>query len=220
MYDAIFGDDQGTQWRYEFIKEHMTGNSVIEVACGSGDLLSLLAQENKVTGIDIDEGMISLAQQKYPHLKNNVKVGNFLTFNQGHYDTLVCFGDSLNYLSNEKELEKFVENSITLANTIIIDMHHPYRLIEFKEGYEEEGVLPDLEYAYLLESKDDYLIHIINYLDGTFDSVHQWVFNPKILIEMYENKGCNVDVFTDFELGYPNIGEKVMLVITVGDNKA
>ena len=57
-------------------------------------------------------------------------------------------------------------------------------------------------------------IHTINFLDGNFDVIYQWVFDPKMLIERYESLGYKVKVLNDFtESEIQSTGEKVRYVI-------
>lgn len=213
-YDVLFGDDEGTRVRQAFVKRHAAGTHLLECACGSGDLLALLYQDYEVMGIDLDPEMIETALKKYPFLENHIQIGDFTDFHHDPFDTLVCLGDSLNYLLDRAALRQFVSHSLHLADTLILDCHHPYRLQEFADGYDEEGVAEGYEYAYQIQCEGETLIHVINYLDGTFDIIEQWVFDPRILIDLYEQQGCHVDVYTDFDTaGLAPIGEKAMLVI-------
>lgn len=212
-YDQLFGDQSGSQRYLDWLHSFTTSaGSVLEMACGTGDLLSLLAKNHEVSGFDLDPKMVKTAKEKYPELAENIYLDDFLkpkTIKK--VDALVCVNDSLNYILNLSDLKRFVNESIKFADELFLDSHHPYRLIEFEDGYLEEGSKNDFDYSYQISCQEDYLIHIINFLNGTFDSVFQWVFDPEILIHLYKEKGYRVDVFTDFD--QPGIlaqGEKVM----------
>lgn len=211
-YDLIFGDEEGTRLRYDFLLPHLEGNSVLEVGCGSGDLLTLLSTDYTVTGVDKDPQMINNAIDKYPHLRTHFLSKDIMEYEEETYDSLICIGDSLNYNMNKESLYKFLDKLMDLSNVLILDMHHLYRLEEFKEGYEEEGRIDTLDYGYQIQVEEDFLLHIVNYFDGSFDVVQQWVFSSKIVVEYLRNNNYEVDIFTDFEKGTKEIGEKVMLV--------
>src|SRR5512143_4030238 len=52
--------------RYGFAAGLTGGGSVLEVACGAGQGLGLLAgQAQIVTGVDIDEGLVDIAKRQY-----------------------------------------------------------------------------------------------------------------------------------------------------------
>lgn len=216
VYDLLFSDLEGTKLYDKFLKKHIQGQSVLEFASGTGDLLNLLDQKYDVLGVDIDEEMISKAILKYPHLKSKMVLGDFMHFEDTkRYDTCVCVGDSLNYMTTFEDMDAFVKTSSALSDHIIVDFHHPYRLEEFDIPYYEEGTVEDLDYAYQIEKDDDHLVHTINFLDGHFEQVIQWVFMPETLIERFENKGYQAYVFTDFDNeGILKEGEKIMVVFS------
>ncbi|MBK2403433.1 class I SAM-dependent methyltransferase [Erysipelothrix sp. strain 2 (EsS2-7-Brazil)] len=215
-YDSLFSSKEGTQLYKAFVRKHAVGNTLLEMACGTGDLLHELDDYFDVKGVDLDDSMLALGYEKYPELANKMVQGDFLTYeDQKTYDTLICVGDSLNYILTEEDLLNFVERSVALSSNIILDCHHPYRLNEFADDYYEEGSTDTFDYAYQIEVDGSHLVHVINFLDGTFDSVYQWVFDPQILIDAYEKHGYSVKIYTDFNhKGICDEGEKVMLVIT------
>lgn len=215
-YDLLFGDLKGTEKYYDFVSKHIKGNKILEFASGTGDLLQLLDKEYDVVGVDIDEAMIDSALKKYPTLKDKLKIGNFLDYKTDEtYDTVICVGDSLNYMHDEEELKQFVTTASKLSDHIIVDFHHPYRLTEFEEPYFEEGSFESFDYAYQIQIEEDYLVHTINYLDGQFEQVIQWVFEPKTLIQEFEKLGYESQLFTDFDTqGIQQEGEKVMAIFS------
>lgn len=212
-YDQIFGDKEGSRSYLKWLETFMVHpQAIIEMACGTGDLLFLLSKEHRVDGFDLDEEIIEKAKAKYPKLEDRFYVDDFLNPKKvKKYESLICINDSLNYILNLEDLEKFVENSLEFSDELFLDSHHPYRLLEFEQGYLEEGSTESFDYSYQISRDQDFLIHIINFLDGTYDSVYQWVFHPNLLIDLYKKRGYYVDVFTDFHTqGITAKGEKVM----------
>ena len=214
-YDALFYDELGFKLYLEYVETYLNPGSVIELACGSGDLLNALQTSHDVFGVDIDQRMLDLAAKKYPELDSKLSLGDFTSFKSNKkYDNLVCIGDSLNYLLDKEDLFSFIDHSIRLSDHIILDSHHPARLDEFEEGFFEEGSTEEFDYAYEIRREEDFLIHTINFLDGNFDVIYQWVFDPKMLIERYESLGYEVKVLNDFTESEIQItGEKVRYVI-------
>lgn len=213
-YDALFFDPAGLKKYSDFVLKHAKEGRLIELASGTGDMLNLLQNTMMVTGVDIDPAMIEATKVKYPDLKATLVVGDFRNYNDGsRYDTAICVGDSTNYVNDAQELEALVDTLTTLSNTVIVDCHHPHRLKEFADDYYEEGSTDTFDYAYQIEVEGDHLVHIINFLDGTFDTIYQWVFDPKLLISLFEAKGYYVQAFTDYETkGVLPEGEKVVMV--------
>ena len=121
-YDLLFSDLEGTKMYYDFLKKHIKGKSILEFASGTGDLLNLLNQEYDVLGVDIDDSMLKKAIDKYPGLDNKIQVGSFMDYKSDTmFDTLICVGDSLNYMQNKDNLNDFVETSTKLSNHIIVE---------------------------------------------------------------------------------------------------
>ncbi|MBU2255321.1 MAG: class I SAM-dependent methyltransferase, partial [Gammaproteobacteria bacterium] len=65
-------DDQASlqihMQRYEFAVEHLSGQRVLDMACGCGYGTALLAERNpdkQITGVDIDPAAIAYARQHY-----------------------------------------------------------------------------------------------------------------------------------------------------------
>ncbi|MCU1718771.1 class I SAM-dependent methyltransferase [Pseudomonas sp. 5P_3.1_Bac2] len=76
--DPSNADDQASlaihMQRYEFAAEHLSGEHVLDMACGCGYGTALLAQQHpdkQVTGVDIDPAAIAYAQAHYqlPNLR-------------------------------------------------------------------------------------------------------------------------------------------------------
>lgn len=213
-YDALFFDEEGLKKYSDFVLKHAKGETLIEMASGTGDMLNLLQDKFEVTGVDIDPFMIETTQAKYPDLKASLVVGDFRNFNNGkRYDTAVCVGDSTNYINDLTDLKRFVDTMTRLSDVIILDCHHPFRLKEFADDYLEEGSTETFDYAYQIEVDGEHLVHVINFLDGTFDTIYQWVFDPMILKKLLEDKGYYVQLFTDYESkGMLAEGEKVVML--------
>lgn len=213
-YDVLFTQEDGLKLYTQYVLDEIIEGSVIEMASGTGDLLNTLSENRDVIGIDLDETMIQTTLEKHPNLEGKVFVGDFCDYKSDRkFDNLVCIGDSLNYVLNFNDLKRFVDTASDLSDHLVLDMHHPYRLVEFEDGFYEEGSTETFDYAYQIDKEDDYLMHIINFLDGSFEAIQQWVFDPAILIGLLEDKGYSVKTLNDFTLGsILEEGEKVRIV--------
>lgn len=213
-YDVLFTQKEGLEIYTKYVQDHILEGSVIEMASGTGDLLNTLSLEHDVLGVDLDPEMKTATIEKYPHLEEFFHIGDFTSYKSDRtFDNLVCIGDSLNYILNKDDLQAFVDTASDLSDHLILDMHHPYRLIEFEDGFYEEGSTETFDYAYQIDREDDYLMHIINFLDGSFEAIQQWVFHPNVLIEMLNEKGYKLSVLSDFEEGeILEEGEKVRII--------
>jgi len=214
VYDALFADIEGSQKYARTIRMLFSRQkTLMDLGCGTGDLLALLSDQYEVFGIDLDAKKIEHAKKKYPQYKERFMVGDFLDQSWTHqrYDGVYVVNDTLNYLLTPEDLEKAIKNMSLVSDELFLDSHHPYRLEEFSETYLEEGRVDGFDYGFQIEVEGEFLFHTINYFNGHFDMMKQWVFKPSLLIDLLEREGYQVYTWTDFEVEeIAKEGEKVM----------
>lgn len=218
VYDEILGDKEGTLLYADFINRYRVKGALLECACGSGDLLSLLSQsDDDVIGIDLDEQMIQVAKKKY---SLNVHKQNMLNLDGLNcYSTIVCVGDSVNYLSSIDDVRTFfsqVLNHLTQDGVFIFDIHNLDRLVEFQEEYIEEGLFSLGQYQWSILSSNQHLHHrFVFYIDDQLhiENVIQQVYDPQVIIELLNSFDVNIDIFTDFDAKGIQCGEKLFFIV-------
>lgn len=85
-------------------------NSILDVACGTGILASELYKMNfNVCGVDISEHMIHVARENHKNIEFNVSNMTDFSFNK-KFDLITCSFDSINYLTNDEDMRKALEN--------------------------------------------------------------------------------------------------------------
>ena len=101
----------------KFVIDHIpnaSNLSLLDIGCGTGDLCLALSNSFRVvTGIDLDEEMLEIAQSAkgkaenvdFHHL-NMVEIGSF--FAPKTYDAILCFGNTLVHLANLEEITRFL----------------------------------------------------------------------------------------------------------------
>ena len=118
IYDVFMKHVDYDGW-YKFLKNYMkkTGD-VLDLGCGTGQFIYRLLKDGySVTGVDISETMLKVAESKIKteKLKNNtyklVKEDISKYIHSEKVDYIICNFDTVNYLKNEKEFVKFVEKS-------------------------------------------------------------------------------------------------------------
>lgn len=95
-YDSIaekFSQTRKHFWRgLEFIKDYTRENEkVLDYGCGNGRLLELIGQNKpKYFGVDVSDGLISFAKQKYPKSEFSKinPIQTTLPFNEGFFNTI------------------------------------------------------------------------------------------------------------------------------------
>lgn len=128
-YDAIFPLDQKT---LDFLEQNIGGaehKHILDLACGTGNYTIALAERGfQVTGIDLDETMIELAQQKKnkeltaPLNSSSVSFleGNMLelsSFLSSLYDGAFCIGNSLVHLETVGDIEAAVKETAAVLHS-------------------------------------------------------------------------------------------------------
>lgn len=91
-------------------KYNFKPSSVLDVACGTGNLASELSKlDYEVTGIDISKDMINIAKSNNPELQFHVAdMTNFSI--DGKFDLITCTFDSINYLTEDGQILKALAN--------------------------------------------------------------------------------------------------------------
>ncbi len=85
------------------------GNSLLEVACGTGKHLENMRSKFSCTGIDLNEEMLNIARKKFPDIRF-IK-GNMINFKiNERYDIITCLFSSIGYVKTYENLGKTLDN--------------------------------------------------------------------------------------------------------------
>lgn len=183
MFDTISGNYDGlnrvislgidVKWRKKVIKLVASTNpaSILDIATGTGDLAIQFAeatQAEKIIGLDLSEGMLSIAHKKVA----NTKLKNRIDFIKGDSENLPFEGNSFDAITvsfgirNFETLEKGLSEILRVLKPggifVILETSVPTK-IPFKQGYTiySKGILPiigklfskdKVAYKYLSES--------------------------------------------------------------------
>ena len=115
LYDAIYAasvDHQGAARRLRgLVREHRqsTGNRLLDVACGTGAYLPFLRQEYEVEGLDLDEGMLSVARRRLPDVRFHH--ADMVDFDLGRrFDVVTCLFSSIGYAGTLPRMRRTIAN--------------------------------------------------------------------------------------------------------------
>lgn len=227
FYDRLVKDDEATRQWVAYTFSRVKGRSLLELACGSGEITLALANEGyQMSALDLSPEMIQRAKAKDTENKITFNVGNMLDLkNYGSYDAILCFCDSINYL-NKADLDGLFQNiylHLKQNGILLFDMHTPERLVEFEEPYIEEGWIDKTAYQWAIQSDQQRIIHHFRFYfaDGHVASeTHiQTVFELEEVRDMLEKIGFRVEITTDFEAGEKEAGEKYFICAQKGDRR-
>lgn len=96
VYETFFVPALFEQWtnRVADAADIREGHRVLDVACGTGVLTRIAAervgQSGQVVGLDINEGMLAVAQRKAPQMTWQHGKAEALPFDDAYFDGVVC----------------------------------------------------------------------------------------------------------------------------------
>ena len=115
-YDDIYcsaGKDYAVETNkiHRFIQKykHTTGNTLLDVACGTGVHAEALSKHYKVEGLDLDVNMLKLARKKHPG--SRFHHGNMIDFDLNRqFDIVTCLFSSIGYVKTQANLKKAIRS--------------------------------------------------------------------------------------------------------------
>ncbi len=138
VYDELMDDIDYEGWfnyiRKIFSKYEKNPKSILEMACGTGNLSYYLAREGyDLTCFDISSDMLSIAYNKLYEFKNVTILKQDMTdFNLfKKFDCILSVCDSINYIIDEKDLVnafKRVREHLKEDGIFIFDINSYYKL--------------------------------------------------------------------------------------------
>lgn len=137
FYDTIIKDERYDKWTnyiVSLVKENCSGQTGVDVACGSGIVtLKLKKAGYNVTGVDISEEMLQQAQASarnenlyLPFLRQDMK--NLKLFEKVSFITVI--NDGLNYIKQADLLKTFksFHKNLKSDGVLIFDVSSSYKL--------------------------------------------------------------------------------------------
>lgn len=194
-YDELLNDEEILkQWINDSLL--IKPSSILDLACGSGNA-SIIYHDlgYNVTGIDLSESMIRYAQSKNPNIEYHIL--NMINFNLNHtYDLVVCFMDSINYLTNINDIKQTfinVYNHLNDKGLFMFDIHTLKCLEIYQQEYIEEGIVLDTEYQWTIISENKKLLSKFVFYNGDYKEDHtQYIYDPIDIEKLLNEIGFNV----------------------------
>jgi ubiquinone/menaquinone biosynthesis C-methylase UbiE len=97
----------------EFIKkvlkkhQHVNGNEMRDIACGTGNHALLIQDEFQITGLDINPEMLKIPVKRFPNV--NFIQGEHEEVGSIEYDLINCLFSAISYNTSYIELESTIE---------------------------------------------------------------------------------------------------------------
>ena len=85
------------------------GNTLLDVGCGTGNHLAHLRAHYRVEGVDLEEGLLAIARERYPDAAFHP--GDMTDFALGReFDAVVCLFSAIRYVRTEEGLRRAIAN--------------------------------------------------------------------------------------------------------------
>ena len=209
---------------YKFIRELLGEKSlepklILEMACGTGGLTEKIVRDYKLHAFDLSDDMLSVCQNKIRSKNLKLFKQNMAGFSApSTYDAIISVGDSLNYVTDEKDFEAAIKSTYAHLNAggiFIFDLNTEYKfknippvtvdevedvLYIWENIYDEEEKLNTYGVNFFRNIKDnDYKRFYEEHLERAYD-----LSFVKNLLEKIGFK--DLEVYDDYE--FKDAGEK------------
>lgn len=215
VYNELMDEETFYAWR-EYVEQFLpVGSSILELGCGNGQLGILLKEQGyEITGLDLSEEMLSLAQMRqeeaglhFPLIQGDMR--DLSGFAQ--YDAIISFCDSLCYLPTREDMQKtFQEAALHLkANGVLLFDVFTTEHINTLDGYSYHDEVPGIlftwdsflgEHSHAIEHE---LSFFIEQEDGLYKRQEEWhkerTYPIAEYMEMLQEAGfTKIQVSADF----------------------
>lgn len=134
VYERLMDHTLYAQW-LAYVQKHVAKRAtVLELACGTGDLAKQMSEvDYQVTALDLSEEMLSIASEKLANTDVALLQGDMtdLTALQVTYDAVVCFDDSICYMPDLKQVKAVLKQAYAHLKTggvLLFDAHSIYQM--------------------------------------------------------------------------------------------
>jgi SAM-dependent methyltransferase len=145
------------------------GNALLDVGCGTGGHAACLREHYRVTGLDLEEGLLRIAAERYPDVE--FRPGDMVDFDLGReFDAVICLFSAIGYVCTEDRLRRTIASfarhlrpggvlvvepwltpEVFSAGTMRLDAHDTERLkVARIVRSDYDGDLSVLEFSFLV----------------------------------------------------------------------
>ena len=178
--------------KYNIKKENM-----LELAAGSGMLTHYFFDEFKnIDALDISPDMLNVFAEKYDNDNVNLIYYDMVEFeNPDKYDLIVILLDSINYVTDPKELQKLFDNcykNLKDGGLLVFDMNSEYKMKEVFGSncyvYEYEDIFYTWDNFYEDDLIDMHLNFFVENKDGSYDRIYEYQLERVYSIDQVSQK--------------------------------
>ncbi len=233
IYDILMNDIEYERWT-SFITDKISGSKILEAACGTGSITSLLADKNyKVTAFDLSQDMLMRAYEKLAKNKLvkllNMDMTKFKIDDK--FDAAICCCDGVNYLDKTDIKEFFINvyNHLNDNTYFIFDMSTQYK---YETMLNDTYVYDDGEIFYVWENMHDEANDAVNMeinffikdSSGSYNRINeiqtQYIHKKDDIISLLNEIGFNnIKIYNDYYYEqYNDMSLRAVFVCEKGNN--
>lgn len=182
---------------YKIKKENM-----LELAAGSGMLTKYFFDEfENIDALDISPDMLNVFANKYDNDNINLIYYDMVEFeNPGKYDLIVILLDSINYVTDPKDLQKLFDNcykNLKDEGILVFDINSEYKMTQVFGSncyvYEYEDIFYTWGNFYEDDLVDMHLNFFVENEDGSYDRIYEYqqerIYRTNEVTKMVEQAG-------------------------------
>ncbi|WP_323704698.1 class I SAM-dependent methyltransferase [Mammaliicoccus sp. Dog046] len=213
-YDLLTNDQPYDKWK-EIVGHYVVNptNEILDIGCGTGRLTAQLTEFGHVSGLDLSEDMLNIAEKRNPDIKWYCQDMRDLDLPQ-QYDVITIFCDSLNYVTDPEDVLQvfnYVNQYLKDDGLLIFDVHSINKMNhQFNnQNYIDETEQLMLTWQAISGDEPNSVYHQMSFFvereDGLyerFDEEHyQCTYEPSLYKQLLEFAGFEVKhTFTDFDI--------------------
>lgn len=220
FFDQIMEYIDYNEW-VEFTKKYVSKDkTILDLACGSGTLASLLSVEGySVDGLDLSSEMVSLANDKFKayHILNDLYVCDMTNFNlDKKYDCITCYFDSVNHLQTLNDVKNMIScvyNHLNDNGLFIFDVFSKSKYYEI-DNTDISEEFDDFSYSWKITLKEpNILIHDINIIsdENIHEIYNEYYYEINDFIDL--NKFEVIHISGDFNDDLEDEDERILVVL-------
>ncbi|MGP4074472.1 class I SAM-dependent DNA methyltransferase [Halobacillus sp. K22] len=231
VYDRLMRDapyDHWAEFTDKMIKRFLPdAQSIVDAGCGTGEVTHRLNEEGYLlTGVDLSEDMLAVAQQKGPSAKIQW-LHQDITDLAGLKDVecVISYCDVINYLSDHEDVIRAfrsIYESLCPSGLFIFDVHSIDHIQDNLIGATFAEVYDDLSYIWFCDQGEieNRMIHDLTFFvqNGPnyerFDEQHvQQGYSSPQLSEWLKQTGFKIQfISADFQMEETDSGERMFFV--------
>lgn len=229
IYDKLSFDIEYEKYAQNILrlveKNNIKKDKMLELAAGSGMLSKYFFDEFKeIDALDISTDMLNVFAQKHDNENVNLIYYDMVDYeNPGAYDLIVILLDSINYVTNPKDLEKLISNcykNLKENGLLVLDINSEYKMREIFGSncyvYEYE----DIFYTWDNFMEDDLIDMHLNFFveneDGSYKRIYEYqqerVYERKYIEEILQKNGFkNIKIYDEDYMG--SVGDYTLRIL-------